>query len=468
MDRKLLALLKTTSALAKAAGVESGADAEAVNEIEKLWIAAQEVDSKGRRTRAASEALRKLSHPKGSSTPLARAVPASQKKSLACLSKAQASVQQAMADMVMAIVYQAEFEALRDAQPLLTNRKGEVPSSSKDDDVLWFIDWLKQHDVPPYILRRMPEWMKELLAKLMLDARDTKFENAENLWPRLFHAGVLEARGITPTSDERRLLAEAADFREFQEETIRQRLEQRLGRTLDVSIEFANAIEAIIRERDTLSAYEQELLFCASEERVSAEATMIAAILGEGIDKIPSIEAARRSIISTGEVASKIEGDEFAKAVSTIVQAIRECDKRDYDGRHWPEAVATTCQNTFSRYRRLDTSDTGFWSLMAVSLELSGLFEKYEYAKGFAFSDMFVSDGHPTIGSGQPDILLETDTCHSSPATGNTHDEFVDAASYDGSDPSPNGSSVIVYTPTQSAPPSSRRAARRYTQEDLA
>ena len=76
---------------------------------------------------------------------------------------------------------------------------------------------------------------------------------------------------------------------------------------------------------------------------------MIAALLGEGDDKIPSIEAARQSIISTGKIASEIENDEFAKAVSIFVQAIRECDKRDFDGRHWPEAIAVTCQNTFSR-----------------------------------------------------------------------------------------------------------------------
>lgn len=468
MDRKLLDLLKITSALAKAARVESDIDAEAVNEIENLWIAAQEVDSEGRRTRAASEALRKLSHPKGLSTPLTRAVPASQKKSLASLSKAQASAEKALSDMVVAIIHHAEFEALRDAQPLLTNRKGEVSSSSKDEDVLWFIDWLKQHDVPPYILRRMPEWMKELLAKLMLDARDTKFEATENLWPRLFRAGVLGARGITPTPDEQRLLAEAADFREFPDDTVRRRLEQRLGRTLDVSIEFAAAIEAIVRERDTLSPYEEELLYCASKEQVSAEAKMIATILGEGDDKLPSIEAARRSIISTGEVASQVEGNEFAKTVSIVVQAIRECDKRDFDGRHWPEAIAATCQNAFTRYRPLDTSDTGFWSLMAVSLELSGLSVKYENAKGFAFQDMFGLVSQPGLGSERSDVLTDAVTIPSSLTRGSSYGPSEDAASSDSPEGSPTGSSVVVYTPPQSAPPPPRRSARRYTQEDLA
>ncbi len=231
MDRKTLDLLKILSATAKAAGAESGINTEVVNEIEKLWLAAQEVDSKGHRTRAASEALRKLAHPKGASTPLKRAVPAAQRKSLSSQAKAQASSAKALSDCVAALIDQAEFEALRDARPLLTNRKGDVVSSSKDEDVLWFIDWLKQHDVPPYILRRMSEWMKELLAKLMLDARDHKFEAPGNAWPKLFRAGVLEARGITPTPDEQRLLAEAAEIKISGSDVSRQALEDRLGRT---------------------------------------------------------------------------------------------------------------------------------------------------------------------------------------------------------------------------------------------
>lgn len=468
MDRKQLDLLKIMSAAAKAAGAESDIDTEVVNEIEKLWTAAQEVDGQGRRTRAASEALRKLAHPKGVSTPLTRAVPAAQKKALSSQIKAEASSQKALSDLVAAIIHQAEFEALRDAQPLLTNRKGDVASSSKDEDVLWFVDWLRWHDVPPYILRRMPEWMKELLAKLMLDARDTKFETQENLWPRLFRAGILQARGITPTTDEQRLLAEAAEFVEVGNDAVRQSLEKRLGRTLDVSIEFAGAIEAIVRERDTLSRSERDLLYCASQEQWSFEAKMIAALLGEEDDKIPSIEAARQSIISTGEIASKIETNEFAKNVSMFVQAIRECDKRDFDGLHWPQAIAVTCKNTFSRCRHLDTSDTGFWSLMAVSLELSGLFAKYEDAKGYAFLDMFeLAEAHPEVDERSSH---STQICEAfsnlDPNAASDADEVL--ASTAGSSPIRPGRAVIPYIPPRPASPSPRRTSRHYTQEDLA
>ena len=468
MDRKTLDLLKILSATAKAAGAESGINTEVVNEIEKLWLAAQEVDSKGHRTRAASEALRKLAHPKGASTPLKRAVPAAQRKSLSSQAKAQASSAKALSDCVAALIDQAEFEALRDARPLLTNRKGDVVSSSKDEDVLWFIDWLKQHDVPPYILRRMSEWMKELLAKLMLDARDHKFEAPGNAWPKLFRAGVLEARGITPTPDEQRLLAEAAEIKISGSDVSRQALEDRLGRTLDISIEFAAAIEAILRERDTLTPHEQELLYCASQERWSSEAKMIAALLGEGDDKIPSIEAARQSIISTGKIASEIENDEFAKAVSIFVQAIRECDKRDFDGRHWPEAIAVTCQNTFSRCEHLDTSDTGFWSLLAVSLELSGLSEKYEDVKGFAFPDApDLADSYSKT-DGHPHHLSGSEGATSDMGMNARSDGVEDFASIDVPQPAQSGRAIIPYITPQPVMRSTMRTSRRYSQEDLA
>ena len=372
-----LRLLKQLASLAKSTAPDDIADGEA---LLALYDQAFEVDAAGRRTRAASEARRTLANPQMVSTPMARSVAARRKKSLKYAALANKAFVNAMGALGLAIQAEIELAAHEEAEALSDNRKATPEIGTAEADLRSIDTWLRDMDIKPYELPRLPAQKRELIARLLHDARnDPNYDRPDNVWPLLFRAGVLSTPGVEPTPHERDLLAEAWDRNLFDHGTVLRGLEHRIGGNLDVTASFAASCELIAQRAVELGGVEAMLIFCAHGEKVSLEADVISAMLQTPAEERWRIEAAIQSIKLTGDTAFALRDNDIAKAVASLIAGIQEADNRGHDKAEWISLILYNFIEKSSLVTQYADEPHRFWALFALALRLSGLDKKYPY-----------------------------------------------------------------------------------------
>jgi hypothetical protein len=366
-------LLNQLADLAKIAAPDDIADVEAFLALQEK---AYEVDSGGRRTRAASEARRMLANPHMVSTPMARSIAARRKKSLKYAAQANEAFVKAVGALGVAIQAELELAAHQEAETLPDNRKGDPQVDTAEADLKFIEVWLRDMGIKPYELARLPHAKRDLIARLLNDARN---DRADNVWPLLFHAGLLSTPGVELTPHERALLAEACDRNQFDHATLLRDLEHQTGEKLDVSASFAASCELIAQRAAELGSVEAMLIFCAHGEQVSREADIVSAMLPTPVDDRWRIEAAIQSIKMTGETAHALRNDDIAKAVASLVAGIREADTRGHDKAEWISLILHNFVEKSSFVTQFSDEPRQFYALFTLALRLSGLDQKYPY-----------------------------------------------------------------------------------------
>ena len=152
-----------------------------------------------------------------------------------------------------------------------------------------------------FLFGRMRAHEYDLVARMATDGhRDRTYKEPDNIWNILFHAGVLEAFQKNMAEDEIILLAEAESRRnEPRVIVLRDDLEKRLGRRLDVTPAFAAACEDVMSKVGELTIGEAEALYEARGVQWSRQTEWLCKILAIPIEKKGQVEAFVGFLISS-------------------------------------------------------------------------------------------------------------------------------------------------------------------------
>jgi hypothetical protein len=212
--------------------------------------AANEVNSTGGRTRKAHQWLQRLRNPFFTTRHTKAAKQANNK----LLKRTQAAFSKSLSQTVIA--YCLHRQAILE-QSILTDSDCGPPSREgvpvKDwDDLQRFATSMEDRNVARFKLGRLRNHESDFIAQLAADAhRDPNYQEKDNVWNLVLHSGVFAAFRKNMSEDELTLLAEAAARRHSPEAlAMRDNLEARLGRRLDVTPEFAEACESLLSKVD--------------------------------------------------------------------------------------------------------------------------------------------------------------------------------------------------------------------------
>lgn len=160
-------------------------------------------------------------------------------------------------------------------------------------DLQRFVTAMEDRGVARFKLGRMREHEYDMLAMMAADAhRDPRYLEPDNIFNRMFHAGVLEAFRNNMSEDESALLAEAAARRDEPETfTLRDDLEKRLGRHLDITPSFAAACESLLLKAEELTTGEADALYEARGRQWLRQTEWLCKILAVPIEKKGQVEA---------------------------------------------------------------------------------------------------------------------------------------------------------------------------------
>lgn len=254
--------------------------------------AANEVESTGGRTRKAHQWRQRLRNP-SFMTPHTKAAKQANNKLLKRTHVAfSKSLQQTVIAFGLHKQVLLEQSILTDANCGPPSREG-VPM--KDwDDLQRFATSMEDRNVARFKLGRMRNHESDFIAQLVADAhRDPNYQEKDNVWSLVLHSGVFAAFRKNMSEDELTLLAEAAARRDTPEAlAMRDNLEVRLGRRLDVTPEFAEACETLLSKvEEWTTAGEADALREARGGQWSLQTEYLCKILSVPIEKKAQIEA---------------------------------------------------------------------------------------------------------------------------------------------------------------------------------
>ena len=168
---------------------------------------AEERDENGKLTQAARAAREMLRNPLLVQMPIKRTRRVRKKKARMLKAKAEKAVAEALLAVFEHDQSQTELDILDEYDPRSEN---DIPPCRERQDqdkidamVRPFIDALRERNISPSTIGRLSALFVDLFAKLIADLRnDPDIESPENLWGRMFRAGILDAFVDAMTSDE--------------------------------------------------------------------------------------------------------------------------------------------------------------------------------------------------------------------------------------------------------------------------
>lgn len=330
----------------------------------------------GRLTGLASDALQKLRNPFFRTTSSSAAIQNAQRARQANLKKFAKLLPGVIEAYGLAFQAELEIEVLENAKKLgqPTSRKKGSQLDATDANIQHFFDWMARYKIRPYIFGRLSEDKLELIARLIIDARnDPTYQRADNAWPLLFQAGLLDAPGAAPSADDQKLLGEAYHrLHKPDQAQLLPALERRLGRPLNVSPYLAAAVEAILSRADDVGEQEANILFAGAQEQIEDDVEVVFGLLNGTMDRI-RIAAALQSIRTAANLIEQRAQSGPDVALATMVEAIDECDARGFPAADWPELVWKDLVAMRSTVSQHVTSRKQFWTLFAAALQRSEL-----------------------------------------------------------------------------------------------
>lgn len=356
---------------------------QTVEDFERLIKASEERSPTGGRTKLARQAAQSLrnktlrtGHPNAAAAAAARAVKATGEQFGKDAEKAVKS---------WAIWYQAQLEHY-----IQSDKSSDVSSTRESgtgesrEDVRRLLDELKKRNVPPHAVGRLRSFQYDVLA-LAIDHgnNDRQFERPDNFWCHLVHHGVLTAYHdkIDLAEDEVRLIAEASAYLSDPESfALREKLEERIGRRLNVHPELAAGCQIVLANGDELTTGEAEALFTSSGARFSEHSIEIATLLGLGSDETTKVDAFVKFLTGL-----RYEGAGLQNKLSWIVHAlttyIDDLADRHLCPSEWLPALSQAFLQPSGLIDRNVPDEGAFWTLLALALERSRAHREFEAAR---------------------------------------------------------------------------------------
>ena len=177
-------------------------------------------DENGKLTQAARAAREMLRNPLLVQMPIKRTRRVREKQNRKLKAKAEKAVAEALLAVFEHDQSQIELEILNEDD---SRSEDDVPPSRERHDrdridamVRPFIDGLMERNISASTIGRLSALFMDLFAKLIADLRDDPdIENPENLWGRMFRAGILDAFVDAMTSDEAAVIEHARSRHHF-------------------------------------------------------------------------------------------------------------------------------------------------------------------------------------------------------------------------------------------------------------
>ncbi|WP_432814490.1 hypothetical protein [Sphingorhabdus sp.] len=328
-----VALYELLNSLASTAEKYAPDIARDLKAITAAFEGAKEVNSTGGLTRKAHQWLQRLRNPFFMTTHEKAAKQANNR----LVKKAHAAFILNLQQTVMAMGHyrQALLEQniLKDAECGPPSREG-IPA--KDwEDLQRFSRAMTERNVPLYVFGRLRANEFDLIAKLAADAhRDPSYEEPNNIWNAAFQGGILDAYRNNMSEEQRLLLEEAAAKRDEPESlALRDALEARLGRRLNVTPLFAAACEELslkLEEWTTTGA--ANALYAAKAGGWSKQTDWICKILSVPIDQKAQVEA------FVGFLVSGMRENRHRDSCWDYLRYNLEVFTKDFETRHIPPA----------------------------------------------------------------------------------------------------------------------------------
>lgn len=347
------------------------------DDVQRILVAvelAKQKKASGGLTREAHQKVQQLrnpffetTHPRAAKLALNRLVRKTHKK-----------MANAIADAVKltGLHQQAVLElSLHDDMPGIIDPSREGQRVEGWEDLGLFTKALEDRGVATFRLGRLRNHEYDLIADLIMGAtNDPQYENPHNDWNRLFHYGFLRAYRNNMTEDEALLLADvSAVVNDPTSLVLRDKLEARLGRALDVRPEFAARCEMLATRVGEISFREADALFHAERQQWSRETQHLCQLLSIPIEDKIKVEAIVR-LLSSRTLASDEFGLLFAfRAIKTANEAL-ERNLVPYD--QWLPALADVFGGEDCFVRKQFRDPAGFWALYAHVLTNSETFHR--------------------------------------------------------------------------------------------
>ena len=338
--------------------------------------AANEVNSTGGRTRKAHQWLQRLRNP-FFMTPHSKAAKQANNK---LLKRTHVAFSKSLSQTVIA--YCLHRQALLE-QSILTDAHCGPPSREgipvKDwDDLQSFATAMQERNVALYKLGRMRNHESDFMAQLVADRhRDPNYQDPENVWNIVLHAGGLAAFRKNMSEDERTLLAEAAARRDTPEaHATRDKLEARLGRRLDVTPEFAEACENLLSKVDEwTTAGEADALREARGGQWSLQTEYLCKILSVPIEKKAQIEAFVGFLVS-GMRENRERDNYWDYLRYNLEEFTKVFERRQISPAAWLPGLAEVFGVGQNLKARKFTDPAAFWALYEFVLRNSETYKR--------------------------------------------------------------------------------------------
>lgn len=265
--------------------------------------------------------------------------------------------------------------SLHDDKPSIIAPSREGPPVEGWEDLGRFTKAMEDREVELFRLGRLRNHEFDFMADLIMGAtNDPQYANPENRWNHLFHGGFLDAYRNNLTDDEAILLADVKTFIEDPTSLVlRDKLEARLGRTLDVTPQFAAACQVLATQVGELSFGEADALFHAERQQWSRETPHLCQLLSIPVEDKIKVEAIVR-LLSSRTLTSDDFGLRFAfHAIKTANEAL---ERNTVPYHNWLPALADVFGGEESFVGKQFRDPAGFWALYAHVLKNSETFHR--------------------------------------------------------------------------------------------
>lgn len=256
------------------------------------------------------------------------------------------------------------------------------------DDLQRLETAMKERNISMFLFGRMRAHEYDLLAKMAADGyRDRTYQEPDNIWNLFFHAGFLDAFQKNMSEDESILLAEAAARRDEPHTLVlRDEVETRHGRRLNVTPAFAAACESLLSKVDELTIGEAEALHEARGLQWSRQTEWLCKILAVPIEKKGQVEAFVGFLISSARENRERDRD-WDYLRYNLEEVTKAFERRHIPPAGWLPGLAQVFGIGESFMARRFKDPAAFWALYEFVLKNSETHRRLTQEKQAAQDD---------------------------------------------------------------------------------